>query len=157
MRAVIAFLGSVRVRVDIERVVRASLHAGFAADASVAVEIDYAVFAAKQRRHRADGYAGRVVAVITPHHGKESACIWVFALFDVLYPRAKRAERDFVFRFTGDRACVAAYAFSMVNDKAISHVFNIQPIVARLFSLSSLLLNRWADAANKPFNEWEAL
>src|ERR1044072_122749 len=123
MRAIIAFLGGVRFRIDGEGVVRTSLHAGRAADAAVAVEINYAVLAAKQRRHRADGYARRIVAVIAPHHRKETARVRVFALFDVLHPRAKRAERNFVFRFTGNRAGVAAYTFSMVNDKAISHVF----------------------------------
>jgi hypothetical protein len=133
VRAVVAFFSGVRVRIDVERVVRASLHAGLAADAAVAVEIYYAVCAAKKRSHGADCYARRIVAVIAPHHRKEAARVRVFALFDVLHPRAKRAERDFVFRFAGDRASVTADAFSVVNYKAVSHVFE--------FNVSKALLD----------------
>ena len=68
MRAVVALRRGVGVRVDVERVVRAALHARLAADAAVAVEIDDAVVARVERPRRADRHARRVLAVVAPQH-----------------------------------------------------------------------------------------
>jgi hypothetical protein len=97
VRAVIALLSRVGVRVDVERVIRARLHAGFAADAAVTVEINYPIIAFVQGRDRTDRYARRVFTVIAPEDGKESPRVRVFALLYVLHPCAERAKRDFVF------------------------------------------------------------
>ena len=123
--AVIALLSRVAVGVDVKRVIRACLHTGFAADAPVAVEINYPVIAFEQRGDGADGHARRVLAVITPEHGKESPRVRVFALLYVFHPRAKCAERDFVFGFTRDRTRVTSDAFAVVNYKPIFHVLYV--------------------------------
>jgi len=97
MRAEVTLLGCVGVRVYVQRVVRASLHTRLATDAAVSVEVDDAVVAAEQGSHRANRYARSVFAVIASEHGKEAASVGEFALFDVLNPRSKSAERHFVF------------------------------------------------------------
>ena len=55
--AEVALGRGVGVLVDVERVVRAGLHAALAADAAVAVEVDDAVLALEQRLRRADRHA----------------------------------------------------------------------------------------------------
>jgi hypothetical protein len=119
--AVVTLFGGVSVRVDVERVIRAGLHTRFAADAAVAVEINYPITALEQGGHRADSYTRRVLAVIASEDGKESSRVRVFAFFYVLHPGAKCAERDFVFGFTRDRACVAADAFAVINYEPVFH------------------------------------
>jgi hypothetical protein len=101
------------------------LHTGFAADAPVAVEIDYPVLAFEQRGDGADRYARRVFAVITPEDGKESPRVRVFSLLYVFHPGAKRAERDLVFGFTRDRARVTPDAFAMVYYKPVFHIMSV--------------------------------
>jgi hypothetical protein len=98
------------------------LHAGLAAYAAIAVEIYDAVVEPVERSHRADGYARRVVAVIAPEHGKETASVWILTLLDVLDPGPERAERDFVLGLASDCACVTADAFAMVYDEAVFHL-----------------------------------
>jgi hypothetical protein len=121
MRAEIALLGSVGIGIDIERVVRAGLHAGFASDATVAVEIDYAVVSFVERRDWADGHAGRILAVVTPEHGKKTASRRVLASLDVFDPGAERADRDFVFAFTCYSAGVTANAFAVIDQESVFH------------------------------------
>jgi hypothetical protein len=65
------------------------LHAGFTAYASPAVEIDYAVIAAEESRHRAYSDAGRVLALIAPQNGKKPSRVRVFAFLYVLDPGAE--------------------------------------------------------------------
>src|SRR5437879_208426 len=65
IRAEVAFLRSVRVRIDVALIVRARDHAGPASNAAVAVEIDDAVAALVERVGRADLRAGRFVALVT--------------------------------------------------------------------------------------------
>jgi hypothetical protein len=97
------------------------LHAGLATYAAIAVEIDDAVVAAKQRRHRADCYAGSIVAVITPEHRKETASVGILPFFNVFYPSPKSAERHFVLGLAGDCTGVTADAFAMIYDEPVFH------------------------------------
>jgi hypothetical protein len=96
MGAEVTFLGSVGVRIDVQRVVRAGLHARLTSNAAVAVKIYDPVVASEQGSHGTDRDARRVVAVVTPENRKESSSIGIFALFNILYPCAKRAERNFI-------------------------------------------------------------
>jgi len=64
VRAKVALHRGVLVRVDVERVVRARLHAGLAADAAARVEVDDAVGSPEERFRRADLDARGVLAVI---------------------------------------------------------------------------------------------
>jgi hypothetical protein len=120
--AVVALLGGVRVGVNIKRIIRTGLHAALATYAAVAVEIDDAVIAPEERRHRAYRYAGGIVAVIATKHAEVAARIRVLSLFYVFYPCAESAERNFIFRFAGDSAGVTSDALSVVYYKAVSHI-----------------------------------
>ena len=122
MRAEVALLGGVGVRVYVQSVVRTRLHAGLATDAPVSIEVDDAVVAAKESCHRTDRYARSVFAVIASEHRKEAASVGEFALFDVLNPRSKSAEWYFVFRLARYSAGVAADTLSMVYDKPVFHL-----------------------------------
>ena len=122
MRAEVALLGGVRVWINVERVVRASLHARLAPDATISVEVDDSVVASEQRGHRADRDARRVFAMIATQNRKESARIWILTFLDVLDPGSKGAKRDLVFGFAGYRAGVTADAFAMINDEPVFHL-----------------------------------
>ena len=124
MRAEVALLGGVGVGIDVQRVVRARLHAGLATDAAIAVEVYDAVVEPVERGHRADGYARGVVAVIAPEHGEETTRVGIFTFFDVFYPGPKGAKRYFVFGLASDCACVTADAFAMIYDEAVFHVMD---------------------------------
>src|SRR5205085_4822109 len=108
--AVVALRGGVRVRVDVERVVRTALHARLAADAPRAVEVDDAVGTPIERHRRADGDARRVVAVIAAQHGEVAARVGPGALLDVLHPRAKGSEGNLVLFLARHRARMTADA-----------------------------------------------
>jgi hypothetical protein len=103
------------------------LHTGFASYAAVAVEIDYAVVAFVERGHWTDGHAGSFVAVVASKHGKKTASRRVLAAFDVFDPGAEGADRDFVFRFTCYGAGVTAYAFAMIDQESVFHLWEICP------------------------------
>ena len=115
MRAEVALLGGVRVWIDVERVIRTSLHARLAADAPPAVEVHDAVIEPEQRRHRTDRDARCVLAVIAAKNGEEAPGVGVLAFFDLLHPRSKGTEGNVVFRLARDSARVAADAFSVVD------------------------------------------
>ena len=115
MSAVVALLGGIRIRVDVQGVVWASLHAGLAPDAPVSVEIHDAVVAAIQRGDRTDRYAGRILALVAAHHRKKAARIGILAFLDVLDPGAKRSKRDFVLRFASYGAGMTADALAMID------------------------------------------
>ena len=71
VRAEVALLGGVRVRIDEQLIVRARRHARAAPDARVAVQIDDAVAAAEEGVGRADVHARRVVALIAEHREEQ--------------------------------------------------------------------------------------
>jgi len=118
MRAEIAFGGGVCVRINVQRVVRAGLHARLAADAAVGIEIDDAILAAVEGGDGADRHARRKIAVITAHHAEQPAIIWKLALLDVLNPGAIDANRYLMFAFAGHGTGVAADAFSVVDQES---------------------------------------
>src|ERR671918_559658 len=93
MRAVVALGGGAGVGVNVERVVRAGLHAGLAADTSAAVEVYDAVVAPVERHRRADGDARGVVAVVAAQHGEVAPRVGKRPLLHVLHPGAEGAQR----------------------------------------------------------------
>ena len=94
VRAEVALLRGVRVRIDEQLIVGAGLHARAAADARVAVQIDDAVAALEQRVGRADLHAGRFVALVAQHGEEEAARVGERAFLDRLHPAAVDADRD---------------------------------------------------------------
>ncbi len=134
VRAVVALGRRMRLRIDVQRVIRAGLHAALAADAALAIEVYDAVGPLEERLGRADGDTGRVVAVVAARDEEVASRVGELALLDVLHPRSVDADGHVVLGFAGDRAGVAADALALVDDEAILHV-GILPGGARRASL----------------------
>ena len=125
MGAEIALSRRVVVRIDIQSVVRTSLHASFAADATPVVEIDDSIGAPVECAGRTNFRARSVIAVIAPHHAEVARCMRELALFDVLDPRPKNANRYLVFFFARNRAGVAPDTTVLIYDKTVAHLWKI--------------------------------
>jgi hypothetical protein len=97
------------------------LHAGFAADAALMIEVDDAVRAAKQSHRRANLDARGIVAVVAAKDGEVAARIRVTALLDILDPGAIHSKGDIVFFFAGDRASMTADAAVLIDEKSLAH------------------------------------
>src|SRR5438132_316804 len=121
VRAEVALHRRVFEWVDVQRVVRARLHAGLAADAAARVEVDDPVGAAEERLGRADRDAGRIVAVIAAQHGEVPACVREHALLDVLDPRPEDAERNVLLLLARHRAGMAADTAALVDQESEFH------------------------------------
>src|SRR5262249_19097578 len=119
VRAEVALLGGARVGIDEQLIVRARLHAGAAADAALAIEIDDAVAAFEERARRTDADARRVGALIAQHREKEAAGSRERALFDGLHPAAVHADGNLVLGLTGDGAGVTSDAFPKVDGEPV--------------------------------------
>jgi len=134
VRAKVALLRRVFVRIDVESVVGASLHAGFTTDAEVRIEVDDAIPAVEERCGRADVHAGSVDAVIAPHDREEALGVRPGSLLHVLYPGAVDAKWYGVFGFAGNGAGVATNALILVDYKAV-----LQRGAPRFFFVRTLL------------------
>ena len=119
--AVVALGRRVGVRIDVQGVVGAGLHAALASDAAPRIEIDDAVFACVQRRHRADLHAGGVLAVVAPHDGEVPGRVRIGPLLDVLHPGPVDAEGHLVLGLARDRAGVAPDTLPVVYDETVLH------------------------------------
>src|SRR5205814_8578391 len=108
-----------RVGVDIERIIGAGLHAGFAADTATAIEIHDAVLAFVERARRTNSDAWRVIAVIAAVHQKIAAGIGELAPLDVLDPCSIHSDGDIVFGFACNGAGMTADALALIHDETI--------------------------------------
>jgi hypothetical protein len=125
MGAEIALGRRVVVRIDIQSVVRTSLHASFATDATLVVEIDDSIGPPVECASRTNFRAWSVIAVIAPHHTEVARCMRKLPLFDVLDPRPKNANGDLVFFFARNRAGVAPDTTVLIYDKTVAHLWKI--------------------------------
>jgi hypothetical protein len=98
------------------------LHAGFATDAALVVEVDDAIMPAKKGYGRTDLDARRIVTMIAPKHGKVPPCFRINALLDVLHPRPIHSDGNVVFFFASHRAGMAADATVLIDDKSVAHL-----------------------------------
>jgi hypothetical protein len=119
VRAEVALLGRMRVRVDEQLIVGTRHHAGAAADARLAVEIDDAVATLEECPRRADADAWRLVALVAEDGKEEPLRLRESAFFDRLHPAAVDADRDLVLGLARDRAGVAADAFSEIDREPV--------------------------------------
>ena len=128
MGAVVAFGGRVRVRVDIQRVVRASLGTGFATNTTVIVEIDDPIGSGIKGSNRTDFNTRRVSAVVATVNGEQTAGMRINALLNVLDPRAIHPQRHVMFGFTRYSTGVTANTLTVIDDEAVVHAtFSFSP------------------------------
>jgi hypothetical protein len=115
MRAKVALCRRMRVWIDVERIVWASLHARLATYASGVVEVDNSVIAAEQGTGRTYLDAWRSIAMIAAHYPKMPACIRELALLDVFNPGPENAHGHRMLVLAGDCAGVAADTAIMID------------------------------------------
>src|SRR5258706_9828573 len=102
-------------RVDEDRVVRTSSHAGLAANANRFIEIDDAVRTLEHRGRGTSCDTGRVRALIAARYLMCAAHLWEHAHVDVLDVGAGDANRHHVFGLAGRRARVTTDAAGVVG------------------------------------------
>src|SRR5262245_5640124 len=86
MRAIIAIGSRMRVRINIERVVRAGLSASLAANTPVIVEIDNSIRSGIKRCDWTDFDTGSISAVVAAMHGEQATSMRINPFLDVLHP-----------------------------------------------------------------------
>ena len=96
VRAEVALGSRMRVWIQVDSVIRARLHARFAADTSVWMKIDDRVSTSVQRMGRTYLDTRRIVAVVAPHHTEMPTDIGKLALLDVFHPGLEHADRNVV-------------------------------------------------------------
>ena len=116
MRAEVTLFGRMIFRIDEDRVVRTSRHAGLTADADRLVKIYDAVCALEHRRGWTSGHTRRVRTLITARYLMRATDLRKYADIDVLDVRARDADGNDVFRFACGRAGVTADATCVVDD-----------------------------------------
>jgi hypothetical protein len=122
VRAIVAFGGGIGSRVNINRLVRASLHTRFAADTTILLEIYNPIVPFVKRLGGANRDAGRIFAMVATLHQKMAAGIWITSFFYRLNPGAKYTQRYFMFTFTGCSTCMATDTLALINNEAVSHL-----------------------------------
>src|ERR1700675_42285 len=127
MRAEMALGGRTIVRIHIYRIVRTSLHAGFAANAAIGIKIDNPVLALIHRRHGTDGDARRLLAMVAARDLKYAARVGERALLDVLDPSPVHAYRHLVLGFAGHGAGVTSDALAVIDYEAVFHPRGLDP------------------------------
>jgi hypothetical protein len=97
------------------------LHAGFAANAALGIEIDNPVFALVHRRHGTDGDAGRLLAMVAARDLKYAARVGEDALLDVLDPGPVHAHGYMVLGFARHRTGVTSDALAVIDYESVFH------------------------------------
>jgi hypothetical protein len=121
MRAKMAFSCRAIVGVHVNRIVGTGLHAGLTTNAAIGIEIDNSIFTLVHRRHRTDGDAGRLLAMVAARHLKHASRIRKDSLLNVLNPGSIDAYRHLVLSLASDGAGVASDALAVIDYKAVFH------------------------------------
>jgi hypothetical protein len=117
----VTFGGGVGVGVDVESVVRAGLHASFAANASLVVEIDDSIRTAIESVGGANLSAGGRIAVVTSHYAEVAAGVRECAFLDVFHPGAKNPNGHLVFLFARHSTSVTANTSILIDNESVAH------------------------------------
>jgi hypothetical protein len=123
MGAEIALGRGIVVGIDVKSIVRTGLHASLATDAAPVVEIDDTVCPSIKRAGGTDFRTRRVIAVVASHHPEVARSVGELALFNMLYPGPKHANRHLVFLFARDGAGVTANTSVLIDHKSVSHLW----------------------------------
>jgi hypothetical protein len=95
------------------------LHTRLAADTSIIVEIDNAVFTGKQGIGRADGCAGCILTMVASMDAEFSRRIWIGTSFDVLDVGSINPDGHIMLRLASHRTGVTSNAGPIVDDESI--------------------------------------
>jgi hypothetical protein len=121
MRAVVALGRSSFIGIDINRIVRASLHTRLAPNAPLGTEINDAILALVHRSDWTNRHARWIFAVIAARYLEYAACVGKRSLLDILNPCPIHCERNVVLGLAGHGAGVTPNALAIINDESVSH------------------------------------
>lgn len=121
MSAEVALGRGAIVGIDINGIVWAGLHTGFATDTEIGTEVHDAVPALVHRADRTNGDTRGLLAMIATRDLKDAARVRELAFLDVLDPGAIHAYGDLVLGFAGHGAGVATDAPAIVDDESVFH------------------------------------
>ena len=124
MRAEVTLLSRVIFGIDEDSVVRASGHAGLAADANGFIKIDDPVCALEHGRGGTGGNAGRVRALIATRYLVRAPDLRKDADVNVLDVSSGHADRHDVLGFARRRARMTTNTAGMVNDLGPLHAIS---------------------------------
>ena len=116
--AVVTLLSGACVRIEVEGVVRACLHACLTANADIAVEIHDGVRPLVESVDGANVYTRSGVTVVAAEHGEVAPNFWECPLLYIFDPCSEFAEGNFIFRFARYCAGVTTDASTLVDDKS---------------------------------------
>lgn len=117
MSTVVALGSSMRLRIDVQRIIGTGLHASLAANAAPVIKVNNPILAAIQRRDGTNLDAGSIVTMVATHHREKSPGIGEFTLLDILHPSPIDADWNVVLRLACHRAGVAADTAAIVDDE----------------------------------------
>jgi len=121
MRTEVAFGCSVGTGIDIERIVRAGLHAALASNTASIVEVYDSIRTAEEGVGGANLYAGSIVTVVTSHHAEMTAGVREFTFLDVLDPGAEYPHWNLMLLFARHRTGVTADTSVLIDDESVAH------------------------------------
>lgn len=121
MSAEVALLCRASVIIDVERIVRAAMHAALTSDALCRVNVDDPIRSLLERAHRANRHTGCVRALIAAQDGEVSLDRREGPHLGVFNPSAEVPYGDTVLALTSDGAGVTADAPRMIYDEAELH------------------------------------
>ena len=121
MRAIIAFRRGVVVRVNVKRIIRTGLHAGFTSYATVVVKVDDAVFPREEGLNRADADTGSIGAVVASHHGKDPSGVGENTFLHLFDIGSVDPDRDVMLALTSGGTGMTTDTFSIVNNESVFH------------------------------------
>ena len=103
------------MRVDVDGIIRAGRHTGFAGDTLLIVKIHYPVGTDEESASRANRNAGSIVAVVTAQDREVAPDVGERPFFYIFDPGTKLSERHLVFGFARDCASVASDTPTVIN------------------------------------------
>ena len=121
-----AFGGRISFRIDINGVIRASLHTSLAANTNAGIKVDDAIFTLVHSCDRT--YAGTwwIGTVVTARDLEVAACVGVDACFYVLNPGAINTQGYLIFTFAGCGTGVATNTLAIIDNEAVVHKVFLQ-------------------------------
>ena len=134
----IAFVCSICLGVNVNRVIRACVHASLASNAVVVIKVHHAVGGSKQCRSWTDLHTGRIVTLVAAHDGKMSGRFGELTLFDVFDPGTIYSQRYVVFAFARDSARVASDTGLAIEKKPEAGHCPLRPIKIVLITANVL-------------------
>jgi hypothetical protein len=121
MGAIITFRRRIGFRIDIQRIIGASLHTGFTSDTAVTIKIHNTIRPSMKRGCGANFYTGCIGTMVTPVDRKFPSVVRKFTLFDIFHMGAIHTKGHIVLTFASNGTGMTANAHSVIYYKSVIH------------------------------------